>query len=129
MLQPNILRVLVADDHPIVRMGLATLFGASADMDMVGEATNGQEAVEMCTLLLPDVVLMDLNMPVMNGTDATRIIYQQHPGIVVIMFSGSAELAHVPAAIKEGARAFLRKSAALAEIILLIRIVANHYDN
>jgi DNA-binding NarL/FixJ family response regulator len=113
--------VLVADDHPIVRLGLTTLFDANDDFDMVGEATTGQEAVDMCGSLNPEVVLMDLSMPVMNGIDATEIIFARYPRISVIMFSGSGDLPRVSEAIGGGARGFIRKSAALGEIMLVIR--------
>ena len=72
--EPRSIRVIIVDDHAMVRTGLATFLEVSDDLDFVGQATNGQEAVELCEQLQPDVILMDLVMPEMDGTDATRII-------------------------------------------------------
>jgi DNA-binding NarL/FixJ family response regulator len=124
MLQPHISRVLVADDHPIVRRGLTALFHPYAEFEIVGEAADGQEALDLCATLHPDIVLMDIHMPVMDGVDATRRIVLEYPEISVIIFSGTGELERVPEAMTEGARGFIRKNASLVEIVVATRMMA-----
>ncbi|HBP89519.1 MAG TPA: DNA-binding response regulator [Nitrospiraceae bacterium] len=81
------MRVILADDHPILREGLATLLNACPDIQVVGEAENGQKVIELVQMLHPDVVVMDINMPVMNGIEATRRIKASHPSIYIIGLS------------------------------------------
>ncbi len=75
------IRVLIADDHVMVRTELATMLKAFEELEFVGEASNGQVAIEMCDRLLPDLVLMDMNMPILDGVIATRMIHERHPDI------------------------------------------------
>ncbi len=118
------IRILIADDHPVFRFGLAALLEAEADTEVVGEATSGTEAVTMAAALQPDVILMDLNMPDLNGLDATRQIMAANPetGILVItMFDDDS----VFAAMRAGARGYVLKGAEGEETLRAIRAVAN----
>ena len=115
------IRVLIADDHKIVRAGLASLLGTESDIDVVGQAANGREAVEQTLRLLPDVVLMDLMMPVMDGVQATEKIHAAAPQVKVVIlttFGTSDGIAHALAA---GATGALMKNADDTELADAIR--------
>lgn len=117
------LRVLVADDHTLFRYGLRALLGPEEDMDLVGEATNGQEIVGMAADVQPDVILMDLNMPGLNGIEATRQIRRAHPQVkilVLTMFDDDS----VFAALRAGAHGYVLKGASGVETLRAIRAVA-----
>jgi DNA-binding NarL/FixJ family response regulator len=104
------IRVLIADDHPVFRYGLRALLKAEPGFEVVGEATTGDEAIASAATLQPDVILMDLNMPGVNGIEATAQILRQHPQIailVVTMFDDDT----VFAAMRAGARGYLIKGA------------------
>ena len=110
------IRVVVADDHAMVRQGLCGLLNQYSDILVVGEAANGEEAVALADRLQPDVILMDITMPKMDGIEATRQVTRSHPGVVVIGLS-IHNAGQVEAAIKEaGARAFVNKDAAVEEL-------------
>jgi len=118
------IRILVADDHPVFRFGLRALLQAEVDTKIVGEATTGSQAVSMAATLQPDVVLMDLSMPELNGIEATRRILAANPEIgvlVITMFDDDT----VFAAIRAGARGYLLKGAEGPETLRAIRAVAN----
>ena len=102
------MRVLIADDHALFRDGLRSLLEAR-QIQVVGEAANGREAVELSRSLHPDVVLMDLTMPVLDGLAATRIISAEMPGVKVVVLTASEEDADLFDAIKSGAQGFLPK--------------------
>jgi two-component system, NarL family, response regulator LiaR len=122
MLPDNpVIQILVVDDHEIVRMGLATVFANYADLELIGEAANGQEAVDFCARLQPDVILMDLSMPVMDGVTATRIICQAYPPIKVLIFSNSGGFERIQTAIDAGATGYMRKNVSSAEMVVVIR--------
>jgi NarL family two-component system response regulator LiaR len=104
------IRVLIVDDHEILRMGLAIFLESQDDFILVGEAENGQQAIELCDQLRPDVVLMDVMMPVMDGLAATTIITQKHPGIVVVMLTSSFTGGREAEAREAGARDYMRKN-------------------
>jgi DNA-binding NarL/FixJ family response regulator len=104
-------RVVVADDHPVVRDGLRALIDASAGIELVGEATNGDEAVEMARRLRPDVVLMDLAMPGRNGIEATREIASDVAAPAVLILTMFADDESIFAAMRAGARGYLLKDA------------------
>jgi DNA-binding NarL/FixJ family response regulator len=119
------IRVLIADDHAPFRTGLRTLLQATPDTEVVGEAATGQEAVSQAAALQPDVVLMDLHMPGVNGIAATRQILHTSPHfavLVVTMFEGDDS---VFAALQAGARGYLLKGAPKAELLRAIRGVAS----
>jgi len=103
------IRVMIVDDHLMVRRGLATFLGAAQDLELVGEAASAAEAVRLCNEIRPDVVLMDLRLPDMDGTAATHLIRQAHPNIQVIAVTSSQEDELVSAALRAGAVGYLLK--------------------
>jgi NarL family two-component system response regulator LiaR len=117
------IRVLIADDHAIVRRGLAMLLGTERDMKVVGEAQDGQEAVEKAGSLKPDVVLMDLVMPRMDGIEATRKITEAHPGVKVLVLTSFAADDKVFPAVKAGALGYLLKASKPEELLEAIHRV------
>jgi DNA-binding NarL/FixJ family response regulator len=119
------IRILVADDHPLFRGGLRALLESIADTEVVGEATTGEEAVDAALSLVPDVVVMDINMPGLNGIDATRRIVDQAKGINVLVMTMHDDDEAVFAAIRAGARGYQLKGAAPDETLRAIRSVAN----
>jgi DNA-binding NarL/FixJ family response regulator len=116
-------RVLVVDDQRVVRDGLALLLRVSPDVDLVGTAENGQAALDRLDELAPDVVLMDLRMPVMDGVEATRRIRAGHPSVQVIVLTTYADDESVFAALRAGARGYLTKDADADEIVRAVRRV------
>jgi DNA-binding NarL/FixJ family response regulator len=117
-------RVLVVDDHPLYREGLVAAVATMPDTEVVGEATDGQEAVTLAARLEPDVVLMDLHMPVMNGVDATRAITSAQPGVAVLVLTMLDGDESVFAAVRAGARGYLLKGADRAEIAHAVESVS-----
>jgi NarL family two-component system response regulator LiaR len=117
------IRVLVADDHTIVRKGLRALLGEYADIEVVGEASDGQVAVAQAEALHPDVILMDLVMPRMDGIEATRQISERLPGTRVLVLTSFAEDAKVFPAIKAGALGYLLKDSDSEDLIHAIHQV------
>jgi signal transduction histidine kinase len=116
----GIIRVLLVDDHAMVRQGLRSVLDAYADMKVVGEAADGEAAIRLTTELLPNVVLMDINMPVCNGVVATQRITTQHPDIRVIGLSVNAESDNQEAMLKAGAFSLMTKEAAVEQLYTLI---------
>lgn len=116
-------RVLIADDHPIFRDGLASLLETQPDVEVVGTAGDGLEAVAQATTLVPDVVVMDLQMPQLNGIDATRRITQTLPDVRVLVFTMGEEDGTVLAAMRAGARGYLVKGASQDEVARAISTV------
>lgn len=117
------IRVLVVDDHPVLRDGLAAALQNQADMEMVGEARNGEEAVERFRALRPDVTLMDLQMPGMNGVDAITAIRAEHPDARIIVLTTYTGDAQAVRALKAGAAGYLLKSSLRTELMDAIRDV------
>lgn len=114
------LRVLLADDHPMFRAGLRALLASTPDMDVVGEASTGAEAVTRARALDPDVVVMDLHMPDLNGVEATRQILAIAPGTAVLVLSMFNDDDSVFAAMRAGARGYLLKDADSPEVLRAI---------
>ena len=117
------IRILVVDDHPVVRQGVAGLVDSHPDMRVVGEASNGREAIQQFRAHHPDVVLMDLQMPEMNGLDALMAIRDEAPDARIIVLTTYAGDTQVLRAIKAGARGYLLKSALHRELLETIRAV------
>ncbi|MBL8046067.1 MAG: response regulator transcription factor [Anaerolineales bacterium] len=120
----NKIRVLIADDHTLFRAGLRALLTAMPDIEVVGEATDGENTLTQVTAVKPDVVLMDIHMPGMNGIEATRRVLAEQPGLGIIMVTMLEDDASVFAAMKAGARGYVLKGAHHDEILLAIRAVA-----
>jgi DNA-binding NarL/FixJ family response regulator len=110
------IRVLIVDDHPLFRDGIRALLDALPDAEAVGEASDGRIAVELAATLTPDVVLMDLHLPVMNGIEATRRIVAAQPSVAVLILSMSDDDESVFAAMRAGARGYVLKGADHEEI-------------
>lgn len=118
------LRILIAEDHTIVREGLLALLTAQPDLEVVAEVANGQDAVERCRELTPDVALMDLSMPGLNGVDATARIRRECPGTRVLVLSMHGDEAHVRPAMRAGASGYLLKGSGLSDLVAALRAVA-----
>jgi two-component system, NarL family, response regulator LiaR len=115
------IRILLVDDHDMLRRGLAVFLLAYDDLVMVGEASNGAEALEKCGELRPDVVLMDLMMPVMDGVTATRLIRERYPATQVIALTSFSEEKLVETALQAGAIGYLYKNVGVDELAAAIR--------
>jgi DNA-binding NarL/FixJ family response regulator len=118
------IRVLVADDHPVVRGGIVALLTAADDIEVVGEAVDGQDAVEKALALEPQLVLMDLRMPRLDGDEATALILAARPGIRVVVLTTYETDSSILTAIEAGASGYLLKAAPQEEILAGIRSVA-----
>ena len=117
------IRVLVVDDHTIVRDGICALLALAGDIEVVGEAANGSEALKMVKKLTPDVVLMDIAMPIMGGLEATRRINKEFPGTKVLVLTQYDDKEYVFPVLESGASGFISKAAASSELALGIRSV------
>lgn len=120
-----VISVVVADDQTTVRDGLTTVLSLLPDIEVVGEARDGAEAVELVRALAPGVVLMDLRMPGIDGVAATAAITAQHPETAVLVLTTYADDASIAGALRAGARGYLTKDAGRAEIAAAIRSVAS----
>jgi two-component system, NarL family, response regulator LiaR len=118
--QPNI-RVMIVDDHAMVRSGLSTFLLVVSDLELVGEAENGDQAIVRCGLLKPDVILMDLMMPGTDGLTATRQIHQLYPAVRIIVLTSFKEDTLVQAALQAGAIGYLMKNVSAPELTAAIR--------
>jgi NarL family two-component system response regulator LiaR len=115
------IRVLVVDDHEMVRAGLAIFLEGNDDLELVGETDNGADALTLCRDLEPDVVLIDIVMPVMDGITATRLIHQRQPGIRVIALTSFKDGELARAALRAGAVAYVVKNASVEELARVIK--------
>lgn len=118
------IRVLVADDHPVFRYGMRAILGAEPDTEIVGEATDGEEAVKLAAGLRPDVILMDINMPGVNGIEATRRVLEANARTAILMLTMFEDDASIFAAMRAGARGYVLKGADGEETVRAIRSVA-----
>jgi len=119
------IRIVIVDDHALFREGLRALFKAIGDIELVGEATSGKAAIPLIEKYQPDVVLMDIDMPEMNGVDATRTILRQSPSTGIVMVTMLEDDASVFSAMRAGARGYVLKGAQPAELLQTIKAVAN----
>jgi DNA-binding NarL/FixJ family response regulator len=119
------IRVLIVDDHPVFRRGMRAILGAEPDTELVGEATDGEEAVALTAELEPDVILMDLNMPNVTGIEATRRILEARPDTAILMLTMFEDDDSIFAAMRAGARGYVLKGADGAETLRAIHAVAD----
>jgi len=117
-------RILLADDHGVVRNGFRALLASQWDMEVVGEASNGREAVEMAEKLTPDVVVMDVTMPELNGIEAARQITKAQPKIRILALSMQKDGVYVREMLRAGARGYLLKECTESDLLAAVRAVA-----
>jgi DNA-binding NarL/FixJ family response regulator len=118
------IRLLIADDHAVVRSGLRHLAATFDDVELVGDAADGEEAVRLCAERAPDVVLMDLEMPVLGGIEATRRIREAHPEVAVVVLTSFSDREQILRALDAGAIGYLLKDAEPAELEKAVRAAA-----
>jgi DNA-binding NarL/FixJ family response regulator len=119
------LRILIADDHPLFRAGLRAMLTSATDMELVGEATNGEEAVSLAAELQPDLVVMDVQMPGTDGIEATRRITRDSPHVNILVVTMFEDDGTVFQAMRAGAKGYVLKGANYAEMLRAIRAVGN----
>lgn len=118
---PNRIRIAVVDDHEMIRRGLSDFIRVTKDFELIGEASNGEEAVILCKKFKPDIILMDLIMPQLNGVEATRQIACRFPNTKIIALSSYDDERLVPAALDAGAVSFIQKNITMSELADSIR--------
>jgi DNA-binding NarL/FixJ family response regulator len=118
------IRILLADDHAVVRQGFRMILSAHSDLEIVGEAGNGREAVELAASLRPDVVVMDVAMPELNGIEATRRLTADNPHIRVVALSMHKDSVYVREILRAGARGYLLKDSVADDLVAAVRAVA-----
>lgn len=118
-------RILIAEDHPLFQDALRRILNGEPDLEVVGEVSDGLESLEMCRRLRPDLVLMDVNMPKMDGIETTCAIKREFPGTVVLMMTASEEPSHLGQAIKAGASGYVLKTSPPQRIIGAVRRALN----
>jgi two-component system, NarL family, response regulator NreC len=119
------IRILLADDHKLIRSGLRLLVEQQSDLAVVGEANDGREAVSLAKSLKPDVIVMDIGMPNLNGIESALQITQANPEIAVVMLSMHSDESYVLRALKSGAKGYLLKDSAESDLIRAVRAVAD----
>jgi two-component system, NarL family, response regulator NreC len=120
------LRILLADDHTVMRTGLRVLLERQPNLEVVGETENGRDTIQATASLQPDVVVMDVGMPVLNGIEATKSILADNPGVAVVILSMHADESYVMRALKAGARGYLLKDSAPADLLGAIQAVTQN---
>ncbi|RPI11065.1 MAG: DNA-binding response regulator [Zetaproteobacteria bacterium] len=124
MIAPKPIRILLADDHRVLRSGLRALLSAQADLDVVGEASDGDEALRLAQTLKPDVLVMDVGMPGVNGIDATARVRRDLPATKVLILSMHDDQGYLRQALRAGASGYVLKRAADTELLAAIRAAA-----
>ena len=122
----NRLRILVADDHEIVRRGLISLIKSHPDWEICAEADNGRQAVEKASQTKPDIAILDIGMPVLNGLEATRQILREHPAVRILILTITDTDQAVQAVLDAGARGFLLKSDAARDLVTAVEALAHN---
>ncbi|OFX51939.1 MAG: hypothetical protein A2066_09500 [Bacteroidetes bacterium GWB2_41_8] len=117
------IRILIADDHQLFREGIVTLLSASPQIEIVAQAENGQQAIEKAKKLKPDIIIMDLNMPVLNGVDTTRILQKELQEIRVLALSMHCDKQYIKEALEAGAYGYLSKNCTYAQLIEAVNTV------
>ena len=117
-------RIILADDHTVMRAGLRALLERQPGLEVVGEAEDGRQTVELACAHVPDVVVMDIAMPILNGVEATRRLIRQQPTISVVILSMYSDESYVMRALEAGARAYLLKDSAVTDLIRAIEAVS-----
>ena len=120
------LRILLADDHSVMRTGLRALLERQPNLEVVGESENGRETIKLVDSLKPDIVIMDVGMPGLNGIEATQAIVNQHPNTAVVILSMHADESYVMRALKAGARSYLLKDSAPADLMRAIHAISQN---
>lgn len=120
------IKVLIADDHTMVRQGLRMMLAGQSDIEVVGEASNGREAVQRAKELDPDVVVLDLSMPILNGLEATRQIVRDNPRIGVLVLTMHNNEEYVFQVLKSGAKGYIIKESGIDEMVRAVRAVYRH---
>lgn len=121
----NIIRVMIVDDHPQVRYGLSVFLDLWDDLQLVGEADNGEKALALAAQLHPNIILMDLSMPVMDGVTATRLIKEKFPDIQIVVLTSSIDLDMIQQALDAGAKSYMLKNVTIDTMAQTIRSAAN----
>lgn len=119
------LRIILADDHTVVRSGLRALLERHNNFEIVGEAENGRDVVTLSTSLHPDIVIMDVGMPLLNGIEATAALLKQSPSTGVVILSMYSDESYVMRALRAGARGYLLKDSAAPDLLAAIQAVSN----
>lgn len=120
------IRVVVADDHPAIRLGFQTLLRRAKDIEVVGEASNGIEAVEMATRIQPEVLVLDIEMPLMDGLEAASLIREANIPVNVLIVSAYADRQLIEGALGQGVNGYMTKDEAPEMIVRAVRAVANN---
>jgi DNA-binding NarL/FixJ family response regulator len=118
------IKVLIADDHVMVRQGFMVLLNAQPDIEVIGEAADGNEMVELVETLRPDVVLADISMPNLNGIEATKLVHQRYPDMPVVMITIHTSSSYVIRALRNGARGYVVKNDDFQHVIQAIKTVS-----
>lgn len=120
----HVLRLVLADDHEVTRTGFVSLLAGHPQFEVVGQASDGLQAVELCEQLLPDIVILDIRMPGLNGLGAARLLQQRLPAVKVVMFTMDDSPEYLEAAMNAGAVGYLLKDASRAEVIQALQHMA-----
>ena len=119
------IRIILADDHSLIRQALRLSIEKQADLEVIGEASDGEEAVSMTQRLNPDVVVMDISMPIMNGIDASAQITKENPGVAILVLTIHSDSSTVVKVLNAGARGYMNKTVSAAQVIEAIRTIFN----